>query len=983
MHCKSLFALAVAACALSAAPARADLATSGDKLLQQELRQEQIKATTQRVGAQLGAVIEEYGRNGLEGDDVVVLKAIRGVLDKLSEKEIARVVTLLQQTRATTDADASRRNALDAFAGQKTVTVQLRSLLLEYQRQQAMQEIAARFAALARRQGENLKEVIGLATLTKGRDARRSETAHTVALQLQETEQGTIGDEAKMVLAKLSKVVAGMDGPAGERPRTALTKAEDSRLAAMLDSATGDLKSANLLSAAGNEKRARDVLQDLAKLLMPARDNLEVMKQAVRDLEKAIEQQKEVKAETKEATSPRAERSDVADAERKQAEVVDKTDSIREDVEKAAPKAAEELKAAVEKQQEARAQLQEQPTRRTPQNESSATEKQEQALAKMADAKKTLELQIAKAEAQQQKPKDKLADLKELKKKVEELAAKQEQVKQNAARAEKAAAAEKKPELLAEEAAKQESVKAETQQTQQDAAANAPDAAKTLGEAVRQQEKSQQALEMKANAPLAQQAAMDALDKAAQQIDSQIAKLEKSKEDIAKLDKLSKEIGKLMQQQQKLAMDTAKAAEKPENKTAPQTAKDQGALAQQTEAAKNDAKEVSPEAASELGAAKENMQAAKANLERPDAAKARPDQAEAMANLHSAKKAVEQKMQQLANELGQPTPDNTPQLARASETVAAAQQQVNQALAKLDQPAGLEDLLKQKQQEIAAALGEKARALPQSKPVAEAKAAAEKAAEQLGKNDLKAAVGEMAKAQKGLQEASPAESKPPAGQPSLPQLAKQQADVKAMTEALAAMQATQQAALPLDSAAEMIAPLTAGEAGPLPQMAQQALQKAQQVLTQAAALANANKAQPAQANAEAAQQALAQAAAALALAQEGVGQQQAQQGQGQKGQGESQQKGKGQAKGPGESSPQANSKEGQGDGKQGNWNTEAGADGKGRGDVKGASGFLGLPARDRNAILQSQTERAPEEYSPLVEQYLKNLSDSAARGRKK
>lgn len=77
-------------------------------------------------------------------------------------------------------------------------------------------------------------------------------------------------------------------------------------------------------------------------------------------------------------------------------------------------------------------------------------------------------------------------------------------------------------------------MKAETQQTQQDAAANAPDAAKTLGEAVRQQEKSQQALENKANAPMAQQAAKDALDKAVQQLDSQIAKLEKAKEDLAK-----------------------------------------------------------------------------------------------------------------------------------------------------------------------------------------------------------------------------------------------------------------------------------------------------------------------------------------------------------------------------------------------------------------------------------------------------------------
>ena len=410
MNCKTFLALAVAAVACSTSSVRADLAASGDKLLQQELRQEQIKATTSRVGVQLGAVIDEYERNGLEGDDVVVLKAIRGVLDKLSEKEIARVVTLLQQTRTATDADAGRRNALDAFAGQKTVTVQLRALLLEYQRQQALQEIAARFNALARRQGENLKEVVGLATLTKGRDARRSETAHMVALQLQETEQGTIGDEAKIVLTKLQKVVASMDGPAGERPRAALTKAEDTRLASTLDSATGDLKSSNLLSAAGNEKRARDVFQELAKLLLPARDNLEVMKQALRDLEKTIPEQKAATEETKQAAKNKTE---TTDAEKKQAEVVDKTDSIRENVEKAAPKAAEELKAAVEKQQEARAQLQDQTQRRTQTKENPAVEKQEQALAKMEDAKNTLEQLIAKAEAAQQKPKDKLADLKE------------------------------------------------------------------------------------------------------------------------------------------------------------------------------------------------------------------------------------------------------------------------------------------------------------------------------------------------------------------------------------------------------------------------------------------------------------------------------------------------------------------------------------------------------------------------------------------
>jgi hypothetical protein len=34
-----------------------------------------------------------------------------------------------------------------------------------------------------------------------------------------------------------------------------------------------------------------------------------------------------------------------------------------------------------------------------------------------------------------------------------------------------------------------------------------------------------------------------------------------------------------------------------------------------------------------------------------------------------------------------------------------------------------------------------------------------------------------------------------------------------------------------------------------------------------------------------------------------------------------------------------------------------------------------LPARDRQALQQSQAEKYPEEYGTMVEQYLRNLSE--------
>jgi hypothetical protein len=46
-------------------------------------------------------------------------------------------------------------------------------------------------------------------------------------------------------------------------------------------------------------------------------------------------------------------------------------------------------------------------------------------------------------------------------------------------------------------------------------------------------------------------------------------------------------------------------------------------------------------------------------------------------------------------------------------------------------------------------------------------------------------------------------------------------------------------------------------------------------------------------------------------------------------------------------------------------------------NVQGSSKYLGLPQRDRDALLQAQRETWPPEYAPAIEQYLRNLSDQS------
>ena len=53
-----------------------------------------------------------------------------------------------------------------------------------------------------------------------------------------------------------------------------------------------------LASAAGNERRARDAMLDLARILAPKRDKEEVIRRAIRDIEKAMVDQEQVKSDT-------------------------------------------------------------------------------------------------------------------------------------------------------------------------------------------------------------------------------------------------------------------------------------------------------------------------------------------------------------------------------------------------------------------------------------------------------------------------------------------------------------------------------------------------------------------------------------------------------------------------------------------------------------------------------------------------------------
>lgn len=963
---KQLFSWALALLWLSvwlpSATGAEPAATSSEQILSSELKQQQIRITTQRVADQLASIIAEFERNGIAGEDVKVLGAIRSVLGNLSEKDMDKVIGLLQEAREATDETASKKRVLDAFSGQKTIITQLRQLLLEYQRQQALYEISLRLKELANRQSGNMRLGVWLSKMTEGKASNAFDEGQKLNLQLQQAEQESLKDEVGLVVEKLGKIAKEiLDGPTRERPKAALQQAKDGGLMPALDAAVEELKAAKVLSATGNEKKARDQLREMARLLTLSQNPTDALRQALRELDQAIDQQKKVRSETEKLEK----KDDSILAETKQAELVDQTDLIRRDVDSIAPVVAEHLRTSTDRMQEARSVLSS--AQDTKQKRTQAPPKQSDALNSLEQARRELLEQLAKAEEESIRPENALAALKELRDQVRELIEQEEKLKAETA------AAEKKD--LVSKAPKQGELSDQAQALQAKAAKDSPPAASLIGEAANQMQKAQNSLAAQENNPAAQQAAIDALQKAEQQLAQEIARLEQAQQELAELEELLKKLIAVIEEQQKVQMSTVQEAVKKEIQPLTELAGQQEKLGTETGQLQQEASTPVPAAAGHLGEAKGHMGEARNELDKPAPKSAQPKQTEALADLHAAKKEIENKIEELQEMLGMSEEDNAQALADAAEIIEQARRDVNQAMNEMQESPGLMEALTQKQKEIADSLERMSQSQPDSKPVSQAQQAANQAAQQLAQSNLPAAVGSMKGAQNAMQQAMKSQGPTPGkGSPSLPQLSEDQTEVQKAAEALmAALEsapagAMEQAAKLLQKAGQDIGPLTAGKMGRLPTSAQSALQSAEGDLAKGAAEACAGQGVPAQCNASSAAQALAQAQAALALAQAGLSSESA---MASPGQGKGKGKGQGQGRGQGQGIPGP-----QGTGKAGNWAGPSGTEGPRR-SSEGSGTFTGLPKRDRAAIQQSQSEKYPQEYGPLVEQYLKNLSDQS------
>ena len=132
-----------------------------DRVRENETEQRELQVQAQGLIAEWSAMIADYERNGIADDDVKPVKNLLGLMSKLNDADMKKVIELLQQARATKDPKAALQQVAEAYSGQKTISLTFKRALAEFQRKQDAREIAAAlegFGAKAERHGRKCRD---------------------------------------------------------------------------------------------------------------------------------------------------------------------------------------------------------------------------------------------------------------------------------------------------------------------------------------------------------------------------------------------------------------------------------------------------------------------------------------------------------------------------------------------------------------------------------------------------------------------------------------------------------------------------------------------------------------------------------------------------------------------------------------------------------------------------------------------------------
>jgi hypothetical protein len=889
----------------------AGFAADLDPAAQRE-QQKKVRAEVEQTARRIGTTLRVLTYQKLDANtEQKMLDEVAATLRGLSREQMAGVLAHLDKAVAAPDEATASAEQKAAYQKHRQVVSSLKGLLDKLDVLKSLDQAANKIDRLARDQhGLHLRATQADAFRNQGRNRRAGDDRDEQA-----DAQGDLGTELLNVSKQLAILKPTLAPDQKDRLDRADVHGKAGRLASDMAVSASALANGGFRDAADRQLRTAKELQTLAAALRLPRDKVTALREARDKVEKAIQAEQALKAET--AEKPKAEPNPRdrfrADPEKavtsqladRQSKLEFDTREIRKSLEEVAKEAAAKLAPAESEMRRAEDELREADAPK-------AVEPQANAVDRLTEAREELDKQIAAAEREKR---DALAATKKAAEMVDKLLAEQKAAKQMTAEA-------KRPDEVKQSADAQRDVARQADELKNLPLPESKEAKEAINKAAEQSQQAADDLKAKdkAAAQPKQDEAVKALETAKKALEEKAKEIEQRRDELAKLADAQKKLDELSKEQKKVA-DAAKAD--PNGEKSEQLAQKQEQLTPPTKDVGEQVKPSSPDAAKKLDDAAKQMDAAKQDLQKKQGEQAAQKAKDAAQKLDQAKQELAKKADQLkskeiadqaALQPNQVSPaDAAQQIAKAIEQANKAADQAEQAADRLNRPkdgdrdrADLTELQKQ--------IAERAKALDQPAAAKDAEAAAKA----LEKGELPGAVeqqqqaqdklGEAAKGQPKAGEKQPGEPKagepkangkagepkggepgepkagdakpgqPKPGEPGQPspadakspgELAQAQQQVKEATEALAKSSQSSQAAQ---------AALTQAQAT-APQAVQPQLEKAAQKLSAACQKCQGGKPGGAKEDNRAASAALSEALQALNQAAQAMGQQQVQPGQ--------------------------------------------------------------------------------------------------------
>jgi hypothetical protein len=953
----------------------------GQDVLQQQERQRQIQADTDRMVRQMETtlrVLQFYKMTA--GPEKDLLAEAATTLSSLSQHQMNEVLRRLELAAKAPDEKTADQEKAAAYARHREIVSKLKELVGRRDALHSLEEAADRLELKAADQLDQhlatRRLIYSLSNPEPDKRGRRPGpgprlTIETIMKQPHDR-QDDLNRDVTALFEKIQSLEATLPDEGKKRLRMVLADTKQLGVLANMKQTAEEflLTRSNYQTPIELQMRCAENLQQLARELRTPQDKIAALREARQHIDQTLKSQQEVRQQTEDLPDPKT-RQELNNQESK---LAFQTRDISNLLRTPAAKLADKVSAAEKKMQDAIKQMSERTTE-------SSVASQKQAEKELIEVRNALSEAIAKAE---QDKKDPLASLKKALEQVDTLLAEQKEMRDRTTAAE----SNKKTEQLPKEAKKQQDLAKRTEEVMQQGMASKPETKPTLDQAAKAMQQAAKALENKQTSEAApkQEEAIKSLEAARGQLEEKIAEAEKRQAEIAKLEKAAERVADLANQEKAVA---EKAREMAGMEQTPQTndlAKKQEELTPQTREIAKMVEQANPEAAKKLEETTKKMEDAKANLDNKQLPPAAKKAEEAVQKLEEAGKMIAKTLEEKrTEETIDEAKENSMEAAKAAQQVAKAlektQEARNEAKKAADPMKG--DPMQNNKVPLAELQKEIAKQADKLKVPEEGVKAAEAAAEALQKGDLPMAIQQQEEALKHLLQAANKEAEPKQEE-NVGQLAQSQ---NALLEATKALQKSKKA----NAAAQAAVAQAQAQAPPA---VQPGLGKAAQQLAQAGKeLGQGQPGQAGQAQDQAISQ-LGQALDALNAAAAATGQAQAQPGQSPMAQASGMEPGMGKGEEPGMGTEPGMGKEpgqapGEGQsekpGTSQEQNTSKGngqrtPDGKLKNspskltENKGEESFINLPQRQRDMIRQALNGELPPEYSSMIKQYYINLA---------